>query len=94
MLDGKMSDKSKFLPCSSKSVQKFDMPTIVLNGSMSSATEQVKYFLINPAFRERENLTTPPHFPQKLFMHCETSWGPEKATESQKACNYNLKEKR
>uniref|UniRef100_A0A3B5KV65 Uncharacterized protein n=1 Tax=Takifugu rubripes TaxID=31033 RepID=A0A3B5KV65_TAKRU len=30
----------------------------------------------------------------KLFMHCEISWGPEKATESQKACTYNLQEKR
>ncbi|XP_011611339.1 zona pellucida sperm-binding protein 3 [Takifugu rubripes] len=72
MMDSMVSERSKFLTCNSKYVQKFAMPTVVLNDSMSS----------------------PFGLGQKLFMHCEISWGPEKATESQKACTYNLQEKR
>lgn len=97
MMDSMVSERSKFLTCNSKFVQKFAMPSIVLNDSMSSpyGIGQVEYSLINPSLRKCEITEHPTTtFFQKLFMHCEMSWGPETATESQKACTYNLQQKR
>lgn len=54
MMDSMVSANSKFLPYKSKSVQRFAMPTIALNDSLSPPMEQVKYFLINPSFRKCE----------------------------------------
>lgn len=97
-MDSMVSERSKFLTCNSKYVQKFAMPAIVLNDSMSSpfGLGQVEYCLINPSFRKCEITEHHHHhlLSQKLFMHCEMSWGPEKATESHKACTYNLQQKR
>lgn len=62
MMDSMASTNSKFLPFKSKSVQKFVMPAIVLNDSLSSPIEQVKYFLINLSFRKGERTEPPPPF--------------------------------
>lgn len=54
MMDSMVSARSKFLTCNSKYVQKFAMPTVVLNDSMSSpfGLGQVEHFLLNPSFRK------------------------------------------
>lgn len=56
MMDSMVSERSKFLTCNSKHVQKFAMPAVVLNDSMSSpfGLGQVQYLLINPTFRKCE----------------------------------------
>lgn len=72
MMDSMVSERSKFLPCNSKYVQKFAMPTVVLNDSKSSpfGAGQVQYFLINPSFKKceiTEHSTTTFSFPEIVY---------------------------
>lgn len=96
MMDSMASERSKFFPSDSKSVLKFGMPAIVLNDSLSlsSPVEQVEYVGSILSWKKNVNfkLAHPFLLSQKLFMHCETAVGPEKATEVHKACNYDMQE--
>lgn len=71
MMDSMVSERSKFLTCNSKYVQKFTMPAIVLNDSMSSpfGLGQVEHCLINPSLRKCEitEHPPPPSFPEIVY---------------------------
>lgn len=95
MMDSLVSERSKFLPSDSKSVLKFGVPAIALNDSLSlpSTREQVGYFGSLFSWKKCTFKISPSFLlSQKLFMHCETAVGPEKATEVHKACNYDMQE--
>lgn len=95
MVDGVVSDHSKFLTSNSKLVQRFTMPAVAFDtNSPSSIKVDSKATWINSELRECKTESLYPPSPQKLYMHCQIAVGHENATESHKTCNYDPANKR
>lgn len=93
MIDGKVTDQSKFLTGTSKMVQKFSVGALTFQQTVpTSSSSQVRsrasgtnlYCL----YGERM-LTLKPDVFQQLYMHCEVSVEKLSPTQSSKACNYD-----
>lgn len=92
MIDGKLTEQSKFLTGASKMTQRFSVGSFIFKdmASTSSSSQVLSVKGTEPCTDKwKISVALNLHFFQQLYMHCEMSLRDPTPTLSAKACNYD-----